>query len=200
MTLILETAPDVDVVSLDEMKAHIRQDGDLGTSEDDVIQTFIEAATRKLDGRDGLLGRCLITQAWTLTLDRFPAEIAVPLPPCQSVDSITYFDDAGVSQTLSADTYQVAGIGAAEGARIVPAYGKSWPSTRRMLEAVTVHFTAGYGDDPDDVPEPIRTAIKMHVAHLHENRESVLVGNGMMALELPQGASDLLMDYRVWGF
>ena len=73
MTLILETAAETDVVSLDEMKAHIRQDSDVEDAEDGAILTFIAAATGKLDGRDGLLGRCLITQTWILKLDRFPA-------------------------------------------------------------------------------------------------------------------------------
>lgn len=197
MTLILETAPDGDVVSLDEMKEQIRVD--IGDAEDDLIATYVAAATQKLDGRDGLLGRCLLTQTWKLLLDRFPPEITLPLPPCQSVASITYVDSAGVTQTLAPENYQVAGIGSPDGARIVRAYGKTWPTPRHMLEAITVTFTAGYGDEAETVPEPIRTAIKMHAAFLYDNRESVVVGN-YVAVELPQGAMDLIDGYRLWSF
>lgn len=199
MTLIIETAPEAEVISLDEMKAHIRQDSDVGTAEDEVIESLISAATKKLDGRDGLLGRCLVTQTWALRLDRFSGDICLPLPPCQSVDSITYIDVAGATQTLAPENYQVAGIGSPDGARVLPAYGGSWPSTRNVPEAIIVTFTAGYGDEGTDVPEQIRTAIKLHAAFLYANRESVVVGN-YSAVELPQSAQDLISDFRAWSF
>lgn len=196
MTLILDTAPSDGVVSLDEVKQHVRVDS---SDDDNLMSIYIQAATRKLDGRDGLLGRCLLTQTWRLLLDRFPAQIDVPLPPCRSVDSINYIDAAGETQTLAPENYQVAGLNSADGVRIVPAYGKCWPTIGTGLEKVTVTFTAGYGDDAADVPEPIRTAIMMHAALLYDNRESVVVGNET-AVELPQGSADLIADFRVWTF
>ncbi|MBN9567431.1 MAG: hypothetical protein J0H79_07480 [Alphaproteobacteria bacterium] len=196
MTLVLQTPPDGPVVTFPEMQAHLRQED---ASELLSIGMYVDAATRNLDGRDGFLGRCLLTQIWKLKLDWFPPSIAVPLPPCQSVESITYVDAAGQDQTLAAETYQVAGIGTPDGARIVPAFGKSWPVTRRSLEAVTVTFKAGYGDHAEDVPEPIRTAIKMQAASLYENRESVLVG-GDSIIDLSQPVLDLISGYRTWSF
>lgn len=197
MTLILETAAEAAPVTLDEVKAHLHIDS---SDEDEGLEQLIGACTAKLDGRDGFLGRCLMTQTWKLILDRFPDEIAVPLPPCQSVDSITYIDAAGGTQTLDPAVYQVGGIGSPDGARIVRAGGMSWPAVKNMLEAVTVTFTAGYGDAAEDVPQPIRTAIKMHVGTLYENRESVIVPEGNDPKELPQGALDLITDFRTWSF
>lgn len=196
MTLILQTPPDSSVVTFAEMQEHLRQ---ADIAEFQSINMYIDAATRKLDGRDGFLGRCLLTQTWKLILDWFPPSIALPLPPCQSVESIAYVDVAGQGQTLAAETYQVAGIGAPDGARIVPAFGKSWPVMRHMPEAVTVTFKAGYGDTAEDVPEPIKTAIKMHAAFLYENRESALVG-GDSVIDLSQPVLDLISGYRTWSF
>jgi hypothetical protein len=49
----------------------------------------------------------------------------------------------------------------------LPVYNSSWPSVTARADAVTIEFTAGYGDAGSDVPEPIRTAIALAVGHIH---------------------------------
>ena len=74
--------------------------------------------------------------------------------------SIQYVDDAGDTQTLSTSLYQV--DTKSQPGRIIPAYGESWPTVRSdTLNAVTVNFVAGYGDDPEDVPAGLRHAVKL---------------------------------------
>src|SRR5262249_21315255 len=134
---------------------------------------------------------------WRLTLDSFPAEIILPLPPCQAVNGISYIDPTGAAQTLPPSAYEVFSIGDAEPARIHPAFGLVFPATRARPEAVTVEFKAGYGDAAADIPEPLRAAIKLHAAHLYEHREAVAAGSFS---ELPHSYQDLIRDYRMWGF
>ncbi len=196
MTLTLVTGSSSEPVSLDQAKQHLRVDH---SDEDELIASLITSASRKLDGRDGELSRALISQTWALSLGRFPAEISLPLPPCQSVTSIAYVDENGVAQTLDAANYTLVGAGGSGPASIVPSWGNAWPSTRDVPEAVTVTFVAGYGDDPLDVPEPIRTAIKMIVAHLYEHREAVISATGFVK-ELPLGVEDHLANFRVRAF
>lgn len=196
MPLTLDTAPATAPVTLAEVKEHIRV---VYTDEDAAIADMVLAATQRFDGRDGSLGLCLITQSWTLTLDAFTAEIAIPLPPCQSIGAITYVDPDGVTQTLDAAAYQAFGLGSTDGARVRPAYGTSWPSNRNQPDAVTITFTAGFGDDPGDIPEPIRTAIKMRVGHLYEHRESVIIGSGFVT-DMPDGTEDFVRNFRTWTF
>ncbi|MER8371740.1 head-tail connector protein [Mesorhizobium sp. M1406] len=198
--LTLVTPPDVFPVSLAEAKAQLSIQ--VTTVHDAMINRMIAAVTAKLDGEAGILGRVLVTQEWKLTLDCFPTEIVVPLPPLQSVEEITYVDAAGDEQTLATDKYTVLGIAGSKRARIVPAYGKSWPTPRDFAESVTVSFTAGYGDDEDAVPEPLRAAILLHVGHLFENRESTIVDDrtAFSVEETPFGFDDLIAPYRLWGF
>ena len=73
------------------------------------------------------------------------------------------------------------------------------PIIRNMPEAVAITFTAGFGDAPEDIPEPIRTNIKMRVGHLFEHRESVTMGSGFIT-ETPDGADDFVRDYKTWSF
>lgn len=104
------------------------------------------AAQGYMDGPQGVLGFCLVTQTWTIKLSHFPDE-GIPLPagPVQSVTSVTYTDTNGDSQVLASSAYTVVGIGDRTGGKIVPAYSTSWPSTRDVPEAVTVAFVAGVG-------------------------------------------------------
>ncbi|WP_026987656.1 head-tail connector protein [Fodinicurvata fenggangensis] len=193
--LVQTTPPATDPLTLEDVKAHLKVEG---TEEDGLISDLIAAAVQKIDGRDGVLGACLITQSWEATFDRFHSEIVLPLPPCQQVDSITYLDRSGTQQTLDSNDYRVTGLKTLGGARITPAASKSWPSTIALPDAVTVAFTAGFGDDPADIPEPVRAAMRLHIGHLYAHREGVVVGS--ITTEMPYGLEDLLRTYRVWRF
>lgn len=193
MPLYPVEAPDDPVITLEDMKAHLRVDHD---DEDDLIESLIAAAVQNLDGRDGWLGRALVSQSWELRLPEFCGTvIPVPLPPLIAVEEITYYDADDVQQTLSPDVYEVTGIGGFGKARVHLKHGQRWPQTSRRAEPVTVAFEAGYGD-PADVPAPIIAAIKRHVATLYEHRETIVVGASVAAL--PGAVEAMLAPYRVW--
>ena len=195
MSLTLVTPPASFPVTLAEAKAHLRVDHD---DDDAQVTQLIAAATATLDGLDGLLGRCLISQVWRLTLNGFMPVIALPLPPARSVESIAYTDASGDVLTLAPSAYTVAGLGSSDHASIHPAHGTSWPTTRHSAEAVSITFTAGYGDEPEAVPEPLRAAILQHVGTLYDNRESVAESGYVKPL--PHGYDDLIRGYRMWAF
>lgn len=178
MTLIRLTAPASLPVTNAEAKLHLRVDFD---EDDAAIEGFIRAATEHLDGRDGVLGRCLITHVWRLTLDRFTPSIVLPLPPCQSVEEVTYTDDTGNSQTFTA--FHVEGLGGVDGARLLPV--SRWPSGTD----INIIFTAGYGDTPEDVPAPIRQAILTRACQFYDTRDAII--------DTPD---DFTRDHRAWVF
>lgn len=191
MPLRLLEAPTLEVVTLDEVKGHLRVDSD---DDDDLIAGYIATAMQSLDAEKGALERCLAPQRWAMDLDGFPADpdrrqwrrhtreiqreleiVWLPLPPVTSIDLVTYVDPDGATQTLAADVDYLAHLG--EPAAIEPFPGTCWPCARHQLRAVTVEFTAGYPASADNAelaaaPEPIRHAIKLIVSDLYENRES----------------------------
>ncbi len=59
----LVAAPTDHVVTLDDMKAHLRVTHD---EEDLLISSLIDAATAHLDGWRGVLGRCIMSQQWAV--------------------------------------------------------------------------------------------------------------------------------------
>jgi uncharacterized phiE125 gp8 family phage protein len=179
MRVTLVTPPAVEPLTATEVKARLGYGSEVS---DSLASSLITAARQQLDGWGGWLGRALITQTWKITLPGFyqgtkrhywfenPALIAVndcpitlPIPPLQSISSISYVDTAGVTQTLSSSAYRTL---TDTFATIFPVYGTNWPATRCQQDAVTITFVAGYGDAGSAVPEPIRSAIALQVAHL----------------------------------
>ena len=207
MSLTVVTAPTVDLLTLAETKLHLRQDH---AAEDSLITALIAAATGRLDGRDGVLNRALLTQTWALRLPGFPVEhrefvgrvpyfgnpIALPLPPVQSITSIQYVDGQGNTHTLAADQYQLVKDNCEP--LIYPSYGNNWPTTRDQPDAVTVTFVAGYGAAASNVPTPIKQAALLMIGHWFTNRESVTTG--VQAFEVPQSAEWLLAPFKVYSY
>lgn len=152
--LYLVTAPTDLPVTLQEAKDHLRVDG---TADEVRIGRLISSAVTMLDAPTGLLGGCIVTQTWKMTLRAFPYRIEVPLPPLQSVDSVKYIAADGTLTTIDSANYQVAGLGTRQKASIVPVWGYSWPCAKSQPEAVVIQFTAGYA--VADVPEPIKEAV-----------------------------------------
>ncbi|GAG61279.1 unnamed protein product, partial [marine sediment metagenome] len=59
-----------------------------------------------------------------------------------------------------------------EPARINPAHGLVWPSSRDVTNAVYVTFIAGYGDAGSDVDEDLLSAVYLLLGHYYEHREA----------------------------
>lgn len=192
-------------VTLAEAKLHLRVDS---SDEDALISALIVAAT---DDAEHLMGRAVLTQRWQLTLDAFnapppsgqlvapastPDEIALQRPPVTSVVSVKYLQASdGVLTTLAPSEYTLAAASDYT-ARLVPAWGKSWPATRDMPEAVQIVFECGYADAAS-VPENIKAWIKLRVGSLYANREQWTTGRNITIA--PNPFIDCLLDrYRAW--
>ena len=174
--LVLVTAPTVEPVTTDAMKDHSRIDH---MEEDGVVSSYEKAARQWCEKATG---RAFVTQTWDLYMDSFPSKSAliIPMPPLQSVTSVTYYDEDNNSAVLASSNYIVS---AGTPGRITLTSSGAWPSTSlRPADGVVVRFVAGYGDDASDVPEHARQAVRMLAAHLYENREPVIVGTSIAKL------------------
>jgi uncharacterized phiE125 gp8 family phage protein len=116
--------------------------------------------------------------------------------------AITYALDPGsastatpTTTTLSATSYRVDRD--ATPGKIRTVYNGTWPSHLTDPNAVTVTWWAGYGAAGSDVPQAIRHAILMLVAHLYENRQAA-VATGAVPQDVPFGVKALL-DTCKWG-
>lgn len=188
--LSLVTGPALEPITVPEAKDHLRI---LHSDEDDQVEALIAAARGHAER---FTDRQFITATWKLTLDRFPCywePIELPHPPLLSVGSVKYRDTADVLQTWSSSEYVVdapAGPYATTG-RVYPKFDKVYPTTLDRPDAVEVEFTAGYGANPEAVPQQLRQAMLLLVGHWFENRETA----GPEMQELPFAAEALLNSF-----
>jgi uncharacterized phiE125 gp8 family phage protein len=191
LKLELVTQPAIEPVSVNELVDFLRlpqlDDIALVTSLGIVARQYIEQVTRQT----------LITQTFNLWLDFFPSSILIPVVPFQSVSFIQWTDQGGIVETLDPSKYEVD----TKGTRpvIVPPLGYFFPIAKvQYPNAVQVQFTAGYGDDPSDVPESFKLMIKQMVALNYNAREAVVMGQTPAIV--PHTFDSLLRINKVWGF
>jgi uncharacterized phiE125 gp8 family phage protein len=198
--LVQITHPVIEPISLEEARLHLRLTDDDTEVEDSLIDIWIAAARRHAEMETGL---SLITQGWRQVLDCFPGCIELERGPVQELTSLTYRDTAGANQTVtwgpvvnsmqrSTDSTLVADLSGPQ-ARVMPAFGCTWPIAIAEIGAVAVNYTAGYGAAASDVPEGIRSWMLIRLGLLFEHRESVADGR-LAALPYVDG---LLDPYRV---
>lgn len=187
---IVRTVAPAPLLTLDEVKAHLRITG----SNDDAYLTVLENAVHELlNGPDGMLGRSVLTQTWQMTIARFPVEpIYIPVPPVQSILSVKYNDTLEAEQTVSAADYEL--VKRLGRAWLQPAPIAAWPTDLSdRAGAVTVEFVAGYGN-VNAVPVPIKAYALLQIGWMFENRESSIKGTIEKANPL---ATQLLARYKV---
>jgi len=190
MALVLTSAPSVEPISLADAKAHLRIDAD---DEDALLTSLIATARTHLERT---LGLALITQGWSYYLDHWPRSgtVALPVRPVQAVNAVKVHDAIGGVTTLDESAYAVDAL--SQPGRLVVMAALP-PVATRQLNAFEIDFTAGYGDEAEDVPAPIRQALLLLVAHWFERREPVSFNEG--AAEVPMSVAALLMPYRRFG-
>lgn len=137
-------------LSLDLVKHHLRAND----TDDTYLDLMVSGCIR---WAENFTGRTLLESTLVLTLERFIPVVRLPGSPVSAVTSIAYVDSAGDSQTLAGSVYKL--TTGSEPARITPDYNQQWPTTRNESEAVTITYTAGYGETLESAPEDIRYAV-----------------------------------------
>lgn len=188
MTPILLAPPAIEPVSLAEAKEWLRVDGN---DEDELLSALIVAARLTIESHTR---RFLVTQIWRMSLDAWlfasgaAPELFLPFAPFQRVAAIRVLDGADVPRTIDPAAYVAPP--ASDGARI--RFKTAPPAPGRSTNGIEIDAVAGYGDRATDIPEPLRRAILMAVAHWHENRGD----QAGAAPGLPPGAAALASPFR----
>jgi uncharacterized phiE125 gp8 family phage protein len=162
--LVEVTSPGAEPLTLDEVKMHLRVDGD---ADDAAISALIAVARQSCES---FTGRALITRSYSLYFDAWPAckEVVLPKSPLLSVTQVCTYGVDNVAIEFLPAAYFV-DIAGAPG-RIVLAPGSSPPFPGRAASGIEIRFKAGYGAAPEAVPAALRHGMKQMIAHLYERR------------------------------
>lgn len=203
----LDSTPSA-VMAYTDIQVHLRLDG---TTDQTLVEGMISAVTKRIES---FIDQKLMTQVWSIFYDKFPTENAddqdawwdgeqvghvnslsksirkleLPFGPCTSVSFIKTFDESDGTYTMDGSLYSVDYIGPRP--VIALKSGNSWPSTTlRPVNGIQVQATFGMSS----VPEDIKSAMKICVSRLYENR-----GDAIENFVFPSTALLLLDPYKNW--
>lgn len=193
----IQTGPAAEPVSRTEAKLHLRVEH---AADDTYIDGLVIAARVYLEET---YGRVFVTQTWDGYLDDFPSGdvIEIPFGQLQSISTFEWTESDG-----DADSWTVSGTDLLDGsttkahidtveepARIILAYGESWPSiTLKTANPIHIRFVCGYGNAAA-VPQPVKHSILLLVEHWYRNRSAVTLGNTSVDSKPLKLAVDALM-------
>jgi uncharacterized phiE125 gp8 family phage protein len=189
MRIVTTIEPATEPVTLQEAKQHARVSIDV---DDSLIETYIKSARRYAES---YTHKSFITQTKEIYFnyhDFVPRNqfIRLPISPIQTISSFTTYDDQNVGTIVSTDDYYLGNGG------LVLNSSYYWPSYNRYIDTYKVVATVGFGD-AEDVPEDIKQAILMLVAHSYQNREALHDPvNSTPSNTMPFGVTSLLSTYK----
>lgn len=185
MTLYRTVDPAGEPVTLAEAKAQLRIAHD---SEDGLIGGLIRAARAEVEAQTGM---ALIDQSWRLALDCWPHDGLVRLRrhPVKQILSVTVYGEEGEGAVLDPAGYEADLV-----TRPARLHFVSPPAPERRLNGIEVDFTAGFGEAGTDVPDQLKRAVLVLVAHWHEFRASY--GAQDQPVSIPPGFDRLIAGYR----
>ena len=206
MASTLVTGPAVEPITLDELKTHLRIDGD---ADDETIVSLISEARSMIEE---YLNIAMINQTWRLTMDHWPAHgagvypptlqsqlagdpryVELPRFPLGSVTSVTtYAEDSTatavtVASVFDVDSYSTPG-------RLSLMSGQTWPTHGRPTNAIDVVYVAGYGAAKQAVPPMLRRAVLNVAAFMFEHRGDC---GSPVSIFMEAGASQMINQFKI---
>jgi uncharacterized phiE125 gp8 family phage protein len=173
------------VISLAQGKAHLRVEHEL---DDDLIQLFLDAAIDRTLQEIGLAGVLEVPAHETPSSCRkFGFRY-----PVESLTAVEKLGSGGEYATVPAEEYELTGnFDTGHVIEFDEAAG------HRNGDTFRVTWRAGMPNPP---PAWFRVAVFFLLAHYYENRSSVIIGQGVAAIEVPQGFAHLTAPHRRWFF
>jgi len=166
ITSRISSGPASEPVTKTEVKAHLRL-ADAVTADDAYLDNLIAAARQQVERETGL---AFVTETIIEKRHDFPrGEMFMRLfkrTPLLTVTSIAYLDGNGDSQTWDSSNYTV-DVSRRPGC-VWLAYNTDWPTTRKINDAVTTTYTAGYAT-AGDIPFEHKAAVLLAIELMYED-------------------------------
>ncbi|MBE8191068.1 MAG: hypothetical protein HAW65_00725 [Alphaproteobacteria bacterium] len=158
MISILHEAPAQEPISVDALRDYLHAQ----EADEALLQSLISSARMTVEARSGLR---LITQSWNLLLNDWEhsdGALSLPHYPVRSVVAIRIVGEGAA--VIESSLYRLEA-----GARpaLVFAQWRDLPRPRQSHYGIQIEIEAGFGA-PDDVPEPLRLAVKTLAAHWYD--------------------------------
>lgn len=179
MSLTRKTAPLSEPITLEDLKIYLKLEID---DDDNLLNALIEASTVHLEST---LNMAFISQEWTWTLHCWPPYLNIPLFSAHEIKEIRVKKADGTWDIMVLDEVVL------DENEILFDFMPPFPATKH--KGIEIDFEAGYGTS-EDVPAPLRLAVKMLAAYWYEHR-ALAERTGDVAI-LPISVKNLIAPYK----
>lgn len=179
------TAPLAVPVTLDEVKRHLR----IETGDDDAyLADLIAASVSHLETVAGLK---LITQTWRQYFDCAPAgsTYRLAVQPVQAITAMRVYNGEGSPQEIPAASLLLDAVSSPPRLEVC-----EHVASDRAFNGIEIDLVAGYGDTSVDVPDGLRRALLLLIAHAYEFRGAVPLSE--QPASEPHGFRALIAPYK----
>ncbi len=185
MALFRTSGPDAEPLTTAECKAHLRV---AHSSDDDFVAGLIRAAREEVERFTGI---AMIDQDWRLTLDSWPLgdHVTIARHPVKQILSVTVYGSEGEASLIDPASYQLDPL-----SRPARLHFENRPAPAIAMNGIEIDLRAGHGEAGTDVPDLLKRAMMLLVAHWYEFRSEY--GAGDQPVSLPNGYQRLLAGHR----
>jgi uncharacterized phiE125 gp8 family phage protein len=157
MTSLLETGPEREPVSAQQLRDHLR----VNEGDDDLLNSLITAARMTIEAQSGLR---LITQSWQVFFDDWPADtLELSIWPVQSITRVVLTGHSPIM--LDPGLYELVKQGRPA---LVEFQHDRLPPPQRRRAGIRIDLQVGYGDTGEDVHESLVLAVLALAAHWYD--------------------------------
>ena len=210
------TDPDVEPITVQQLDAELRGDGQLASDDSVLMSALIRAAREYVEE---FTRRALINQTHTLVMDAWPVRphdnlgwwdgvregaipslihegaVTLPIGPLQTIVQVRTFNEDNTATVFPSsnyfiDTNRVPG-------QLILNTGQTWPTFTRNRNGIEITYVAGYGTLATDIPAPLIAAVSALAVHWYENRETVKPGITEDPSLTPLHVQSILNRYKV---
>lgn len=180
MVLHLITPPEFEPVTSADLREFLRlPTGEPAGEEEELLLRLIRVAREAIEQRCNL---AMLSQSWQLQLTNWPqsGRVALYKSPVITVDKVQGFDIDGQAILFGIEEWRLDVDSQPQRIYL------SRPQHINIARGLVIEVTAGFGSEPENVPEPLRHACLMLAAYLYENRNSFDANAGSMPAMIEQ--------------
>jgi uncharacterized phiE125 gp8 family phage protein len=184
MPMLLLAGPAAEPWTVTDLKSFLRVEHD---ADDAVIASLLTAARAQIEA---WTGRMLLAQRWRLVRDAWPRDGRIVLRGglLRALIAARSYDARGAAHDVDPAGFV---LDLAGGVIASPPW--ALPEPGRPVAGIELDLELGYGTAPDDVPPPLRHAVRLLAAHWYDNRGGTADAG---AAVLPGGIAAMIASFR----
>ncbi len=163
-----------------------------GNDDDTLIQIYLNAAIKRVENyRQSVV----MSSEWELYLKYWPNSANLQKHPVSAINSVKYYDDDNVLQTVSASNYRLQDFRVP--CRLEFDSDFTEPSVYDREYPIVVNFQAGYLA-ASSVDAVIKHVTLLELGTYHEIRQTEMAGMGLANVQMKNASMELLDGETMW--